>query len=612
LAAASLAALSRGGAVALWFWLAGGAAAGLAVALDSRRRRPAPGDRPGIPGPRASSARAWLLASGVVLCAAALLVVAVVARSGTGEGDLVFRGHDNALDPIVYASYARRLAVHGLPFRNAFAADATAAGSTVPMAMLAGLNGLGVPVLDAAFRILPAFDVMGLGITALALLRMLGVSAPAATLAALLLLLGGEASAWLAPLAAALGLDARTPNPFLCFGPFLLAFNPIAPALQTWLAGLLLVLSAGKRGRVGALLAGAFVAALFEIKVFLWAPVLGGLVLVAFFAGPATGARRWRAAALAGVLLSLPLAGMRMLDAGGDETGLEFCLGCMPRWFWRASLGDHSVSTDLFETFRLAELLEPATLVAAVVGTLLMAGFGLGARLLLLPEWIRAARSGVEREALLARHVLASGALGFALACALGTTPHQTNAVQFAWAASFGGWLAAACALPRWWRTRRFATLAAFLLLLAPGSLRALGPLGFGAPARFAVSATERAFLEEVTRHVGPDDVVLEPSILRDMDVPSPLPWLANRPVYLSLLSAVQQLPEAERERRLEQLFAVFLERDDVRAREALLASEARFVLVPAGWPPLSAGARDLLEPLLTDEAGTLFRVRRP
>jgi hypothetical protein len=343
--------------------------------------------------------------------------------------------------------------------------------------------------------------------------------------------------------------------------------------------------------------------------------VLGGLALVACFAVPAGDARRWREAALAGALLSLPLALARMLDAhgeaGGDETGLRLCLGCMPRWFWRASLGDHSVSIDLFETFRLADLLDPGVLAAALGGALLMAGFGLGARLLLLPEWMRAARSGEAREALLARHVLVSGALGFALACALATTPHQTNGVQLAWAASFGGWLAAACALPRWWRTRRFATLAAFLLLLAPGSLRALVPLGFAAPARFAVSATERALLDEVTRHVGLDDVVLEPSILRDMDVPSPLPWLANRPVYLSLLSAVQQLPEAERERRLEHLFAVFLERDDARAREAVLASGASFVLVPAGWPPLSAGARDLLEPLVTHEAGTLFRVRR-
>jgi hypothetical protein len=516
----------------------------------------------------------------------------------------------------VYASYALRLEVHGLPLRNAFAADAAVAGSTVPMATMAGLHGLGLPMLDVVFRILPACDAAGLGITGLALLRALGAGPVAATLAVLLLLLGGDASTWLVPAAAALGLDARVPNPFLVFGPFLLAFNPIAPALQTWLAALLLLVAPGRRPRAAAVLAGCLVAALFEIKVFLWAPVLGSLVLVACIGSPAGGARRWREATVGGVLLSLPLVLVRTLDAqasaGADETGLQLCLGCMPRWFLRASLGDHSLSTDLFERFRPGHLLEASSLAAALGGAALMAGFGLGARLLLVPEWIRAARSGGGREALFARHVLVGAALGLSLACALATTPHHTNGVQLAWTASFGGWLAACSVLPRWWQERRLAALAAFVLLLAPGSFRPLVPLGFAAPARFAVSAAERAFLEEVARHVGPRDVVLEPSILRDMDVPSPLPWLANRPVYLSHFSAVQQLPAAERERRLEHLLAVFLERDDSAAREALLASGAGFVLVPAGWPPLSAGASALLQPLLRSEVGALYRVRRP
>jgi hypothetical protein len=607
--AASAAALSSASAGALWLYVAGGVGLGLA-ALVSAIRMPSAG------GGGASSRRPWLLAAAAVLGGAALLVVGVVARSGLGEGTLVFRGHDSSLDPIVYASYALRLTLYGLPFRNAFAADAFVAGSTVPMSALAGLHVLGVPVLDLAFRVLPAFDVASLGLTSLALLRTLGASARPAAAATLLLLLGGDASAWIAPLGQALGLDARVPEPFLLFGPFLLAFNPVAAGLQTWLAALLLLFAPGARAFGRALLAGAFFAALFEIKVFLWAPVLGGLALCAVLAPSPALARRIRVAVLAAVLLSLPLVLMRMAGsesrAAGDETGLALCIGCMPRWFLRASLGGHSLSTDLFDSFRAADLLDPRTFGAVLGGAALMLGFGLGARLLLLPQWLRSARHGGEAAVLFARHVLASGGLGVALACTLVTTPHQTNGVQLAWTASFVGWLSAAWALPRWWHTRRWLALAGLLLLLAPGCFRALGPLGFAAPARFAVSSAERAFAAEVARRVAPGELVLEPSILRDLDIPSSLPFLANRPVYLSLHSAVQALPRAEQERRLEHLIAVFLERDGVRAREALQASGARFVAVPAGWPPLAAGVTDLMEAVVRHEAGTLFRVRDP
>ena len=109
----------------------------------------------------------------------------------------------------------------------------------------------------------------------------------------------------------------------------------------------------------------------------------------------------------------------------------------------------------------------------------------------------------------------------------------------------------------------------------------------------------------------GPGDAVLEPSLLLDLDRASPIPFLAGRPVHLSLLSVVQSLPAAERDRRFEHIAALFAGDDAEAAAHAVAASGARFVVVPAGFEPRVPLAR-FLEPSWHGPGGRIYRVPEP
>jgi hypothetical protein len=358
--------------------------------------------------------------------------------------------------------------------------------------------------------------------------------------------------------------------------------------------------------------AGLLVAALFEWKVFLWAPVLASLVAVAWWRPPPAVKKPLRLAALCAVLGSAPSLLDRAIGSqaatGGDETGLVLCALCLPRYLANAAWGTGELSFALFRDFLPSNLLQPDVLAASVLASLCVVAVALGARLAALPTLWRGAR-GADATAAVLRWIGLAALLGLGGSLLLATRPHYLNGSQLAWAATFGLWPVAALQLERWTRARRFVAAALVLGLALPGSAAVLGRLGYGAPVWMRVSAEERALLSQLAAFAGPHDVVLEPSMLMDTDRPSPLPWLAGQPVYLSLLSAVQSLPEAERNRRFDELVAVFAGTDEAAAARAIETSGARFVYAPLGWR-LRFEPGPLLEPILRGPAGVIYEVR--
>jgi hypothetical protein len=418
-------------------------------------------------------------------------------------------------------------------------------------------------------------------------------------------------------LAALVGRPAQAVETWAVFGPYLLAFNPIAPALGALFAACLLLLGADTaRRRAPALVAGLLVASLFEIKLFLWAPALAGLLGAALLA-PSAARGAFGLAAAAALVASLPSLMEKALAAraaaGVAGIAFELCPGCTARYLVDASLGSHDVSFALFKTFRLADLLSPTVLAAALGASALWLAIGLGARWIVLPELVRAFR-GEPSDAADAqrRGVLRWLALGSAAALAAGlgfvVAPHYLNGAQFVWLASYGLWPVAGLPIGRWLAAGRPAPALLVAALALPGGLEAVGGLGFGAPPRAPVRAGERELCDALARLAGPDDRVLEPSLLLDADTASPIPYLAGRAVHLSLLSTVQSLSEAERNRRFEDVLAVFAGDDPAAATRALAASGARWVVVPSGWRPRLDLAL-LLEPAWGGPGGAIYRV---
>ena len=303
-----------------------------------------------------------LVAALAAAAAALLLVAAVVGRSGLADagGTLRFLGRDSTDDPIVYAAAALRLLLSGLPLTHPFAAGAPATAQYVGLAGLAGLHAIsGVPMLDLAFRCLPAFDAIGAALAAVALARALGATPAGAGAAGGLLVLGGGAPYVVPWLGAALGRAVQPLDSWAFFGPYLLAFNPIAAALGGLFAAFLLLADPAARTRTApAVCAGLLVASLFETKLFLFAPAFAGLAATALLRPPAELARPLRLAtalALAGALPSLVEKALAARSAAGvGGIGFALCPGCLPRYLLNASLGSHDVSFEIFKTFRLA------------------------------------------------------------------------------------------------------------------------------------------------------------------------------------------------------------------------------------------------------------------
>jgi hypothetical protein len=361
------------------------------------------------------------------------------------------------------------------------------------------------------------------------------------------------------------------------------------------------------------------VASLFETKLFLWAPALAGLVAVAWLRPPPPTARALRVATGIAILGSLPSLVEKVFVAqrygGTGRVGFELCPGCLPRYLVDATLGSHDVSFAIFQGFRAAQLLDPHALLAILLASALTFAVALGARFAALPELACAWRGPPPGDpaAAVTRAVLRWIALGCALSIGLAflvaVTPHALNGAQFAWFASFLLWPLAALRVERWLAARRLLALGVFAALALPSLGLLVGPLGYRAPVRLRVTPEERALYAKLAAIAAPGDAVFEPSMLKDVDRPSPIPFLAGLPVHLSLLSVVQSLPAAERDRRFEELLAFFVEDDADAARRAVAASGARFVVVPAGWRLRVDPA--WLEVALREPGGVVYRVPR-
>jgi hypothetical protein len=616
----TLACVGSGRSIWLFGWPFLGAVA-LAAACWIGRRRP-----PGGRAPEASGIGVGAAASAAAL-AALLLVGAVVGRSGTEDatGALTFRGRDSTDDPVVYASAALRLVHSGLPLEHPFAAGAPATGQYVPLAALAGLHAAtAAPMLELAFRVVPALDAATAALAAVAVALALGATPAGAGAAGALLALGGGAAFAVPWLGALVGRAAQALDTWAFFGPYLLAFNPIAPALGALFAAFLLLLAPDTSGRrTRAVVAGLLVASLFETKLFLWAPALAGLAATALLRPPDALARPLRLAAASALAGSLPslvekaLAARRAAGVAG--IGFELCPGCLPRYLLDASLGSRDLSFALFKGFRLADLASPRVALGAVAATALVLALGLGARWIALPELVRAFRAappaGGPATSVEVRATLQWIAFGSAAALAAGfgvvVTPHYLNGAQFAWFATFGLWPVAALPLGRWLARRSLAPVVLVAALALPSGIDAVLRLGLAAPLRTSVRPDERELCDALARLSAPDDAVLEPSILADGDRPSPIPFLAGRAVRLSLISTVQSLSAPERERRFEQVLAVFAGDDAAAARRALAESDARFVVVPFGWRPRVELAA-FLEPVWRGPGGAIWRAPPP
>jgi hypothetical protein len=231
----------------------------------------------------------------------------------------------------------------------------------------------------------------------------------------------------------------------------------------------------------------------------------------------------------------------------------------------------------------------------------------MGARWIALAPLLRDARGDGGRAAV-ARMMAVGSVLGLGAACAIIVPPHYLNGLQFAWIAVYGLSPFAACAVETLARAHRALALAAIAFLALPSTIECLARLGFAAPVSLVVSADEQRLLAELPARAAPNDAVLEPSILVDPDVLSPLPVLTGRPVYLSLAATAQVLAPAEQERRLRHVAALFGESDREAARRALHESGAAFVYAPARWP-LRVDPAGLLAPVARNPAGVLYRV---
>jgi hypothetical protein len=606
-AGAALVATSTLGAPLLFAWLAAGAAAGLAVAW--RRRGELRASRSG---------QTWLerLAPvGAASAAALLLVHAVVARSGLerASGDLLFFGRDATNDPLVYGAMALRLAADGLPLQLPFAGGGWALAPYGTYAFLAGLSlTSGAGILDLAFRIVPAFDALFLSLSGVALARALGGGALAAGATGVLLVLGGDLGSLVPALGGLGGARIQPLDSWALFGPYLAAFNPIAPAAHTWLAAAMLLASGRGASRAASLVIGLLTAALFELKPFLWAPAVAGLVAVALLRPPRVHAKPLRLAALVAIAASLPSIVDRLLQgarlAGRDETSFQLCIGCLPRYLADAAWGTHELSFASFRAFRLASLLDPAALLGTLAASVAVLAIAIGARVFAVPVLWRGGRDEDAPDAAF-RWLGAGALLGLGAAFLVVTTPHYLNGAQFAWAATFGLWPPAALQLERLWRARSWAACALFVMLALASTAHLLGPLGYRAPVWQRVTAAERALLAYLPPRGAGAGLVLEPSMLADTDRASPVPWLTGHAVRLSLLSAVQSLPAAEREERFRETVDVFLGDDREAALRAIRASGAAWVYAPEAFP-LRFSASDVLAIVARSSAGTLYRVR--
>jgi len=563
-----------------------------------------------------------LAAPTLLVLFAAWVVQGVAGRSGleTAAGELVFFGRHTTNDPLVYTAIARRIATVGWPVGNPFVAGLPNLGHALWFGWIEGLQAVsGADWLDVTFRLRPHIDVASLALTAFALARALGAGVRGSALGAILLLMGGGLSQPLFWGLRAVGVPVNLMELWAADTGFLLAFNPIAPALQTGFAALLLLARAGPGDRASAIAAGLLVAAVFELKVFLWPSLLGGLLLAAAWRPPRFSAPALRRAALVAGLASLPLllhtAAFTLGLGATVEVGFWPCPACLPRFALDSALGDPFVMRRSFEPVGAAELASPVWWATALAATSVWLAVAAGARFAALPALWRGSSGDAPEPAApgaagVMRVIAGAAILGIGAACLLATPPHYLNVVQFAWSGLFGLWVVLAVELEAWLvRDRRWRVLAVFGLALPTGLFWLLDQ-GWAAPAHERTSLDERLLMARLAELSDPDALVLEPSLLVSPGRPTPVAWLAGRQAYLSKSGMAEYLPEAERSARTARLEAVFATADRTRALAALRETGAEWLYAPEARP-LGFDPRPELVLEHVNPAGSLWRVRR-
>lgn len=595
----------------------------VAAALrDGIRSRIAPGRSGG------QAERGDLLAVILPAAAALLLVVSVVGRSAVVDaaGDLVFLGTDATYDPLFYVATSSQLAARGLPLANPYAADFPMVGHYVFYAVVAGLRWLaggglssGGPwdrlPLEITFRVLPLLDVGALALGASALVRRLGGSPLGGAIGGVAALLAGHVATLAGAALAAIGLPFRDVLAWAMFGPLLLPVNPATPALHTWFAALLL-LATPTPGRVApAVVAGLLVAGLSELKIFLWAPVLGGLVLAALTSLPRRATRTLRIATAVALAGSLPSMIEKIAFARGEgarfDVGFGLCPGCFPRHLLDVTFAGGEFGFGIFERFAWSDLAAPSALPTAVAASVAFLALALGARLVVVPFLLRAVRDTSAPERAAVWRVLAlAGVSGAGLALGVGAAPHYLNGGQFLWAGSVGAAIPLGLVCGAWLADGRRLLVVLVLALALATPARELVVQAWGAPPWTRVTAAERALMRELALGSAPDEVVLEPSWLDHADRPSLVPALAARRVVITTSSTAAYLPSWERLFRLQNVERVYTTTDRSVAIAAAEAVGAELIWAPAHRPLRVEPGPGLLL-VARNEAGAIYRVAR-
>ncbi len=560
-------------------------------------------------------------ALGVAGFAAALLVHATIGRSALPDalGRMVFFGRDTTIDPLTHVAASLQILDTGLPMNLMHVAGTEFTNSYLPFAERVGVALVsGLSMLDLTFRILPFLELFALGATAAVLTGALGGGRLARAGAALLVLLGSGAPFLIEAAGALFGTRPAGLDSWTFFGPYVLSFNSVTPAVQTAMVALLLLRRLEPGMRHHAVVAGALVAALFELKLFVWAPVFGALVLVAGGGTPLRSRRALRLTAASAMLFVLPSLVEKAwwaarLAGAESRQGFGLCLGCIPRYFAEAAMGPDLPPFDVFDRFENLSLLQdPGLLLVTLTATLVMFVVGLGARLVALPELLRESRTPGDAaepgRTTVHRIVLVAAVLGWLAMLVVKNAPHHLNVTQFAWIASFGLWPFVARVLGRWVVERRWlpAVLVAFVALVS--TLPVVGRLGYGAPPMAAVSRDEVDLMQRLRTLSEPEDVVLEPSVLQHALFPSPVTWVAGRSVHITSRPAIAALDAADVRARLTRVEAVFARADRQAALRAIAESGASWVYAPRATP-LRFSPGSALEVALQNAAGIVYRV---
>lgn len=399
-------------------WLA----AGLAVEIRARLgRRPAP------PGPASPVRRPRTPAAFAVLAAGILAVLAVDNfRNARLQPDGSLRVNLHYYDGFIRNATIREVA-HSVPPEMPFAAGHAYGyhyGMDLFISLFQRYLGLGVP--DLVHRLtLPALFLFLLA-SAFAFGRELAGSDRAAALMAALAVFGSGGLTWAAALWPGVPVGGNAFRSFYFFD--LAGINSLLPALGLLFCGWLCLSRALKSGSAGwAAAAALLLGSLLEFKIFLFAPVVGALVLAGIAARVASGERLLLRTALATAGLSAALLAPALL-AGRGAMAYRFRI-VFTDWFlealkeikierWTAAwknifYGGGAAAGDF--------LLGLVVLAVFLLGTL-------GASLLVLPAFVRSAlppRRGAELRLVLVLFTALSAGAFFFFGVFLGGIPRQ-------------------------------------------------------------------------------------------------------------------------------------------------------------------------------------------